>query len=122
MVAVLFFAGCFRSMQLTCLSTLTFADVPDHQKTAATTISTVSHQLSMGVGIAIAAMVLGVSARLRGGEAAVLELADFQVALVVMALLAAASIVRFIGLEHSAGAEVSGHRRAAASRAEGGPE
>jgi EmrB/QacA subfamily drug resistance transporter len=109
-VALLFICGCFRSMQLTCLATLTFADVPDSQKSSAATISTMSHQLSMSVGIAIAALVLSFSAGLRGAGADDLALWDFQIAFVVMAALAAASILRFALLEPAAGAEVSGHR------------
>ena len=109
-VALLFLCGCFRSMQLTCLATLTFADVPDNLKSSAATISTMSHQLSMSVGIAIAALVLSFSAGLRGAGADDLALWDFQVAFVVMAALAAASILRFALLEPAAGAEVSGHR------------
>jgi EmrB/QacA subfamily drug resistance transporter len=107
---LLFAAGCFRSMQLTCLSTLTFADVPDALKGSATTISSMSHQLSLSIGIAVAAMVLGLSAAARGATSEELAMADFQMAFVVMAGIAALSIVRFLMIERSAGAEVSGHR------------
>jgi EmrB/QacA subfamily drug resistance transporter len=109
--AILFAAGCFRSMQLTGLATLTFVDVPDHRKSSATTISAISHQLSMSIGVAVAALTLNLSAAARG--AATLSAVDFQVALVILAALAAVSVLRFRSLDRLAGAEVSGHRRSA---------
>jgi EmrB/QacA subfamily drug resistance transporter len=107
--AILFVAGCLRSMQLTGLATLTFVDVPDNRKSSATTISAISHQLSMSVGVAVAALTLNLSAAMRG--AAALSAFDFQVALVVLAILAAISVFRFRSLDRLTGAEVSGHRR-----------
>ncbi len=109
--AVLFAAGCFRSMQLTCLATLTFVDVPDDRKSAATIISTISHQLSSSIGVAVAALALSVSAAIRGGDSSSLSMFDFQVALAAMALLAGTSVLRFRSLDRLTGAEVSGHRR-----------
>jgi EmrB/QacA subfamily drug resistance transporter len=109
-MAILFAAGCFRSMQLTSLATLTFADVPDAQKSSATTISSMSHQLSMSVGIAVAALVLGLSAVTRGEGPDRLAGVDFQVAFAVMAGIAALSVLRFLLIDRTAGAEVSGHR------------
>jgi len=107
--AILFAAGCLRSMQLTGLATLTFVDVPDNRKSSATTISAISHQLSMSVGVAVAALTLNLSAAMRG--AATLSAFDFQVALVVLAILAAISVFRFKSIDRLTGAEVSGHRR-----------
>jgi hypothetical protein len=97
-------------MQLTSLATLTFADVPDAQKSSATTISSMSHQLSMSVGIAVAALVLGLSAVTRGEGPDRLAGVDFQVAFAVMAGIAALSVLRFLLIDRTAGAEVSGHR------------
>ena len=109
-MAILFAAGCFRSMQLTGINTLTFADVPDAMKSSATTLHAMSHQLSMSVGIALAALLLSLAAVARGGRPDDLAMFDFQLALVVMAAIAAASVVRFLAIESDAGAEVSGHR------------
>jgi hypothetical protein len=93
-------------MQLTSLVTLTFADVPDAQKSSATTISTMAHQLSMTIGIAVAALVLGASSG--AGGAAVLTLHDFRLAFLIMAGIAAASVLRFFTMARSAGAEMIG--------------
>lgn len=108
-VPVLFAAGCFRSMQLTCIATLMFADVPDALRSSATTFSVMAHQLAMTVGIALAALVLGLSAAARGASADMLAMRDFQLVLVALAAIAALSILRFVFIEKTAGAEVSGH-------------
>ncbi len=115
-MTVLFVAGCLRSMQLTCINTLMFADVPDRQKSSATTLSVMSHQLSMSIGIAIGALILSLSADLRGAAAGDLAVFDFRVAIVAMAALAAVSIVRFVAIDPAAGAEVSGHGGAGADK------
>jgi hypothetical protein len=87
-----------------------FADVPDSLKSSATTLSVMSHQLSMSVGIAIAALILSLSAAARGAEAEDLAILDFRVAIVAMAAIAGLSLLRFAMIEPAAGAEVSGHR------------
>jgi fucose permease len=116
-MTVLFAAGCFRSMQLTAISTLTFVDVPDDRKSPATTISTISHQLSMSIGIAIAAFILNLSAALRDSATGELAALDFRAALIAMALLAALSVLRFRSLEPMTGADVSGHGQRAKATA-----
>jgi EmrB/QacA subfamily drug resistance transporter len=110
-VGLLFAAGCFRSMQFTCLHTLTFADIPDGQRSSATTLSSMANQLSIGLGIAIAAMVLNLNSSIRDGAAKLLGAVDFRIAFAVIALAAFLSILRFLALEPKAGAEVSRHRR-----------
>lgn len=110
-IGVLFLAGCFRSMQFTSLNTLTFADIAGTQKSSATTLSAMIHQLSTGLGIAVAALVLNLSVSLRGGADASLGAIDFRVAFAAIAAIAFVGIIRFLFLEPGAGAEVSGHRR-----------
>lgn len=109
---VLFAAGCFRSMQFTSQNTLMFADIPDGLKSSATTLSSMVHQLSIGIGVAVAALVLNSSASLRGGADAAPDSVDFRIALAAMALIALVSVSRFFFLDPDAGAEVSGHRPA----------
>jgi hypothetical protein len=94
-----------------------FADVPDSLKSSATTLSVMSHQLSMSIGIAIAALILSLSAAARGAEAENLTILDFRVAIVAMAVIAGLSLVRFSMIQPDAGAEVSGHRQGANARA-----
>jgi len=93
--AVLFVAGATRSMQFTALATLAFADVDAKQRSSATTISSMSQQLSMVFGVAIAAGCLNLSQMWRGAP---------TLGVIVCAL-------QLLTLERNAGAEVSGHRR-----------
>jgi hypothetical protein len=63
----------------------------------------------MSIGVAVAALSLNLSAAMRG--APTLSAVDFQVALVVLAVLAAISVLRFRSLDRLTGADVSGHRQ-----------
>ena len=109
-VAVLFIAGATRSMQFTALATLAFADVDAAQRSSATTISSMSQQLSMVLGVALGAACLNLSQLGRG--AATLGVIDFQVALLAMGTVTFLAALRFLALQRGAGSEVSGHRRA----------
>lgn len=108
-VSILFLAGATRSMQFTALATLAFADVSAEQRASATTISSMSQQLSMVFGVAVAAGCLNVAQVWRGGTA--LNLGDFHIALIAMGLLVGLGSLYFLRLAHDSGAEVSGHRQ-----------
>ncbi|MEC5384327.1 MFS transporter [Uliginosibacterium sp. H3] len=110
--AVLVFAGLTRSMQFTALNTLAFADVTAAQRSSASTLSSMLQQVSMLLGVAVAAAVLNASQSLHATP--VLTLVDFRAAFIVIGLIALVSACSFLKLERHAGAEVSGHRPAAA--------
>ncbi len=107
---VLFIAGATRSMQFTALATLAFADVDSGQRSSATTISSMSQQLSMVFGVAVAAGCLNLSQMWRGAPE--LGVVDFQIAYAVMGVVIVACSLQLLTLERNAGAEVSGHRGA----------
>ncbi|MFZ3482699.1 MFS transporter [Sphingomonas sp. 3-13AW] len=113
---LLFAAGLTRSMQLTCLNTLAFADVEAAQRSAATTLSGVSQQVSSVLGIAVAAVLLNLASLWRG--AAEPGLPDFLPAFVAVGLLAVGSGLAFLRLPESAGAEVSGAAGSSSRRAQ----
>lgn len=106
---ILFVAGCTRSMQFTALATLAFADVDAAQRSSATTISSMSQQLAMVFGVAVAAACLNLSQMWRGAPA--LGPIDFQIAYIVMGAVIVICSLQLLTLERNAGAEVSGHRR-----------
>ena len=95
-------------MQFTALATLAFADVDAAHRSSATTISSMSQQLSMVFGVAIAAGCLNLFQLWRGAPA--LGLLDFQAALLFMGAIVFLASLQFLVLERDAGAEVSGHR------------
>jgi EmrB/QacA subfamily drug resistance transporter len=107
-VAVLLAAGLTRSMQFTALATLTFADIEAHQRASSSTLSSMLQQVSIGLGVAVGAILLNLSQSLRG--ASHLALADFRLAFIVVGLTALGGSLLFLRLSHDAGAEVSGHR------------
>lgn len=111
LVTVLFVAGATRSMQFTALATLAFADVDAERRSSATTISSMSQQLSMVFGVAIAAGCLNLFQLWRGAPS--LALADFQASFFLVGAVVALGSLSFLKLTRDAGAEVSGHRRPA---------
>ena len=109
LVVVLFAGGLTRSMQFTVLNTLAFVDIPSTRMSAASSLSSVAQQMSVGMGVALGAAILHL-VTLRHGGAPIL--ADFHIAFLVVALLMLAGLPAFVRLPEGAGAEVSGHRPA----------
>ncbi|KWV50773.1 MULTISPECIES: MFS transporter [Rhizobium] len=101
-------AGLSRSMEFTALNTLAFADISSAQRSSASTLSSMLQQISMLLGVAIAAAVLNISVALRGVEGP--GLVDFRWAFLVVGAIGIISSVSFLRLVPDAGAEVSGHK------------
>ena len=106
---VLALAGASRSMQFTALTMVTFADVSPAQRQPAAVVSALTQQIGMGGGVAVGALLLTVSQRLRGSDA--LAAGDFQAALVMAGVLSALAVISYMGLAADAGDEISGHKR-----------
>lgn len=118
LLVILFLGGLGRSMELTALTTMGFADLPEPMKSNGSTLSATIQQMTTSLGIALAALALHVSGELRGGS----SLFDFRVAFCAMAAIAAASIPSYIRMHPDAGAAVSGaalRRERAITAAEG---
>lgn len=108
--------GFFRSLQFTALNTMAFADVPANRMSAATSLSSMAQQVSLGVGVATGALLLHLFVSLRGGQGVVA--ADFVPAFLIIALIGLGSTPTFMRLPANAGDEMSGHgvpRRAEAT-------
>ena len=106
---ILALAGASRSMQFTGLTMVTFADVKPEQRQPAAVVSALTQQVGMGGGVAVGALLLTFSQRLRGS--ATLTATDFQAALVLAGVLSALAVVSYMNLAADAGDEISGHRR-----------
>jgi EmrB/QacA subfamily drug resistance transporter len=107
--AVLALAGASRSMQFTAITMVTFSDVKPEQRQPAAVVSALSQQIGMGGGVAVGALLLTVSQRLRGG--ADLSVFDFRVALVLAGVLSALAVASYRSLAQDVGDEISGHKR-----------
>jgi EmrB/QacA subfamily drug resistance transporter len=102
LVLLLFTGGAFlRSLQFTALNALSYADVDHADVAKATSFYAVAQQLSLAAGVAIAAFALESLQWLRGGD--VLTAQDFPMAFVIVAGLAALSVMQFRALPRDAG-------------------
>ena len=110
MMVVLLLGGVSRSMQFTALNSIAYADVTTAQVSKANGLYTVAQQLSLALGVAVAAAVLDFSQWWRGG----LDLVqmDFAAEFFVVAAGGLASTWLFTKLPQNAGASLSGHRLA----------
>ncbi len=106
---VLTAAGMARSVLMTGMVTLTFADIPREEIGAATVLSNVLIQSTGAVAIAGAAIVLNLSAALRGAAGSI-DLNDCRLTVLAMSAVGLLALPSFLRLPHDAGAEVSGHR------------
>ncbi|PYE29049.1 EmrB/QacA subfamily drug resistance transporter [Rhizobium sp. PP-WC-2G-219] len=115
MCLVLLIAGFARSFFFTSINALSFADIPDAMASKATAMSAVLQQMSLALGVAVAGAILEVENRWTGTQ---LELGDFQLAFMLISAITLTSVIPFIGMAKTAGAEVSGHGAAAREKGE----
>ncbi len=102
----LLIGGFFRSLQMTSINTLGYADVPPAMLSRATSLSSMAQQLSQTAGVATAALLLHTALTLRGGTA--LAAPDFYPVFMAVAMISLLSVPFFLKMAPDAGAEVSG--------------
>ena len=106
-VALLVVAGATRSMGLTALNTLAFAEVPATALNGANTLFNMLQQMGFGLGVAIGAVALRFAELWRPegvGHATPLE---FRIAFGLVTLVALCAVADFRRLPPTAGAEVT---------------
>jgi EmrB/QacA subfamily drug resistance transporter len=109
-ILTLLIGGFFRSLQFTSLGTLTYADVSPPMMSSASTLASMVQQLSLSLGVSIAAILLHLSLYFRGAR--VLTTQDFVAAFIVTGVLSLISALLFLRLSYDAGWELSGHEQA----------
>jgi len=107
-IVTLIAIGISRSLEFTTLNALGYVDVPTPLMSSATSLASTIQQLSIGLGVAIGALILDVAARSRGEASQVYSLTDFHIAFVAMALFAFAATLHFLRLQPTAGAAARG--------------
>jgi len=112
-MACLLVGGIIRSMCFTGINAMVFADIDEADSSQATAINSVSQQISLATGVAVAGAILDISANAHGGS---LTLSDFHIAFYIVAIISALSTFTFFRLPQDAGSEVSGHRRPAMAK------
>lgn len=106
-LVTLLIAGATRSMQLTCVNTLAFADTTPAQRSSSATIFAMSNQASAALGVACGTLVVNLAllgeGRLEAG------LREIRIGLVTAGVMAIVSAFMCLRLPRDAGAHVSGH-------------
>src|SRR3954462_11319757 len=96
--------GFFRSLQMTSINTLSYADVPSNLLSRATSLTSMAQQLSQTMGVAAGAMFLYLMLALHGEASP--GPADFSFALAAVAMLSMLAVPFFLRMSPEAGAEV----------------
>ena len=110
MVAVLLAGGFFRSLQFTAVNTIAYAEIEAPLMSRATTLVSVGQQLALSTGVAVGALVVEITLRLKHGTT--MGAADFPPAFLVVGALTAAACLVFLRLPPDAGAELAGRSAA----------
>jgi hypothetical protein len=105
-IATLLAGGFFRSLQLTSLNTLAYADVAEPAMSRATTLSNVAQQLSLTFGVGVGALLLHATLAWKGRQQ--LGADDFAPAFFVIAAISLLSLGFFVPLRRDAGDAMSG--------------
>lgn len=98
--------GIGRGLQFTTLNTVSFVDTPAEKLSASTAFSGVAQQLTMGLGVAVAAALLKQFGHLEDG----ISVQTFHIVFLIMAGATLLSIPGFLTLPAETGAAVSGYR------------
>lgn len=107
-ISLLFVGGFLRSLQFTALNAMAYSDIDHAQTSHATSLYTVVQQLSLSMGVVLAAFVLEAAQWVRGEET--LTPADFTTAFAVVAAVSLSAVLQFFALSPQAGASVSGKK------------
>ena len=106
-MGVLLVSGFFRSLQMTSMNAMAYADISSAQMSRASGLASLAQQVWMSLGVGVAALTLHLTQAFRGHEQ--LTQSDVAIAFLVNAVLALISLAYFISLPRDAGSEVSSH-------------
>jgi len=116
MIAILLVGGFFRSLEFTSVNTIAYAEVEPPVMSRATSMVAAFQQLSISTGVAVGALVVELTLRLK--HSPTMGIADFPPAFVAISVLSAAAALVFMQLPVDAGAELSGRAMARTAAAE----
>src|SRR5207244_7647255 len=86
-VGLLIIGGFFRSLEFTSLNTIAYADIDNRRMSRATSLVSVSQQVSISVGVAIGALAVDLTLWARGHST--ITAADFHLAYLTISVIAA---------------------------------
>jgi len=105
-IMVLLIGGFSRSFFFTGINALAFAEIDDAQASQATSMSSVLQQISLALGVAVAAAILETTTFFSGTS---LQVVDFHIAFFSISVLTVVATIPFIRMDRDAGAALSGH-------------
>ena len=108
LAALLLFAGAARSMQLTAITTLAFADIPGPDRGAASNLVSMLQQAFSAAGVAVAAFSLSLFQGVF--HAATVALPELHAAFAVAAAIGLVATLGLLGMPRTLGQGVSGHQ------------
>lgn len=105
MMLLLFVGGLSRSLQFSAYNSLAFADVSQQRMSDASTIFSMAFQLSMGMGVALGALLLRAAMVYHGNDGQS-STADFHLAFLLVSCVAVLAMIDSFSLKPSAGLSV----------------
>jgi hypothetical protein len=99
MFGAMLLGGLVNSMAMVSLQTLGFSGIPKPLMSHATTLSTMSQQVSLTFGVVLGAALVSTAAWWHGGDAAHLTARDFSPAFFIVGLTTLASLFFFVRLD-----------------------
>jgi EmrB/QacA subfamily drug resistance transporter len=108
--AILFISGFFRSLQFTAFNTIAYGDVSRARMSAATTLYSTIQQLTLTLGIVVAAATLEISAQMHHHPTALKS--DYALAFLLVSCVAMLAVPLCARLKSDAGEALSGHHSA----------
>jgi EmrB/QacA subfamily drug resistance transporter len=113
MIVILLAGGFFRSLQFTSINTIAYAEIEPRRMSRATAMTAAAQQLSLSTGVAVGALVVEITLRLK--HSATMGATDFPPAFLVVGAISASAALIFMRLAPNAGEELSGRSAAQAT-------
>ncbi len=110
MIAILLTGGFFRSLQFTSINTIAYAELEPQMMSKATALVAAAQQLSLSTGVAVGALIVEITLRLKHGAA--MSALDFPPAFIAIGLFSASAALIFMRLAPDAGSELVGRKLA----------
>jgi EmrB/QacA subfamily drug resistance transporter len=108
MIAILLSGGFFRSLQFTAINTIAYAEIEPAKMSRATAMVAAAQQLSLSTGVAVGALVVELTLRLK--QSTTMGINDFPPAFLFVGMLSASAVFIFMRLPPDAGAELAGRK------------
>jgi EmrB/QacA subfamily drug resistance transporter len=108
MIAILLSGGFFRSLQFTAINTIAYAEIEPAKMSRATAMVATAQQLSLSTGVAVGALVVELTLRLK--QSTTMGINDFPPAFLFVGMLSASAVFIFMRLPPDAGAELAGRK------------